>query len=553
MSKPPLVLREHIYIPVKVVDMDLAEKHYIKHFYEEKVCRRCPYKRDRFSEFCANCELGGYKGGVNLLKRKMVGGTNYVGFPIGDRLNLEDKIDIDFDDFKIIDKRKRVPMDKRIKFVSELRDYQIEILGDWSKAKHGLLKAPPRSGKTITTLAIAIKMGQRTVIIADQKDFLDNFLEEMEAHTNIKQIQELAGKKIYGFLKKKEDFENFQIGLATYQSFIKDSGMSEKRLKWLKDNFGMVWCDEIHRANATLYAKFISKLPALYKGGCTATDVRKDGRHIIIENLVGPVVAETTVDSMKPVVTVHATDCAPKNRNSYTRGPAAWTYANRFLSKHPARNKKIIEGVVHDLRAGRSIVMAVMFKEHVKELVDGINNAFGEKIAIGFTGGGGEKNKRERIQIIQDARAGKVRVVVGIRRLMQLGLNVPRWDTLYMVSPISNKPNWEQESRRICTPMEGKKQPLIRMFVDIDMPISFGCFKNTLGHSIELGYRLSKKANRVYGSLLDKKLQRPDNDSGMYDSEERDAYSERKSNKKKKSGPNIERGLFSMFGNMAKK
>jgi hypothetical protein len=74
-----------------------------------------------------------------------------------------------------------------------------------------------------------------------------------------------------------------------------------------------------------------------------------------------------------------------------------------------------------------------------------------------------------------------------------------------------------------------------------------------LGHSIELGYRLSKKANRVYGSLLDKKLQRPDNDSGMYDSEERDAYSERKSNKKKKSGPNIERGLFSMFGNMAKK
>lgn len=556
MAKPPLVIREHIYIPTRFIDEDLAERHYIKHFYEERICARCPYKRDRFSEFCANCELGGYKGHANLIASRMVGGTQFAGFPIGDRLNIEEKLEIDFDDFKIVDKRTRAPLDKRIKFTSELRDYQKPILKAWVKAKHGLLKAPPRSGKTITTLAIAIALGQRFVIIADQKDFLDNFLEEMEAHTNIKEIQEKYGHKIYGFLKKDEDYANFQIGLSTYQSYIKE-GTGSKRRKLLSKNFGTVWCDEIHRANATLYSKFIGSVPALYKGGCTATESRKDGKDIIIENLVGPIVAETTVDSLKPKLMIHRTECAPKNLNTYTRGPTAWVNANRFISRHAPRNKLIVSAVLHDLSKGRSIVMAVMFTEHVKELVDAINSAVGENIAIGFVGGGGEKNKRERKQIIDQARSRKVRVVIGIRRLMQLGLNVPAWDTLYMISPISNKPNWEQESKRICTPEEGKQQPIIRMFVDDQMPICFGCFKNTVKHSLELGYSLGKKAKLFVANLGLNKSAKTRDDSGMYDNEARELDYERNANKQKqkqkKNGPNLERGLFSMFGNMVDK
>lgn len=241
MSK--LVLRDSIYIPVKDVSDEDVAKHYVKHFYEERICRTCPEKKHRFSDACANCELGGHLGTVNLVKKQIFNGQHCYGVPIGDRLNVERKLGIDFDDYKIVDKRTKVAIDKRIKFLSPLRDYQVTIQKEWMTAKHGIIKAPPRSGKTITSLSICIALGQRFAIIADQKDFLDNFKEELEQHSNILRIQEKAGKPIYGFLKTKEDFFNYQIGFVTYQSFISDKN-GKKKLKWLNENFGTIWTDE---------------------------------------------------------------------------------------------------------------------------------------------------------------------------------------------------------------------------------------------------------------------------------------------------------------------
>lgn len=273
MSK--LVLRDSIYIPIKDVSDEDVAKHYVKHFYDDRICRTCPEKKHRFSDACANCELGGHLGTTNLVKKKTINGVHYYGVPIGDRLNVEHKLGIDFDDYKIVDKRTKCQIDKRIKFLSPLRDYQITIQKEWLTAKHGIIKAPPRSGKTITSLSICIALGQRFAIIADQKDFLDNFKEELEQHSNILQVQEKAGKPIYGFLKTKEDFYNYQIGFVTYQSFISDKN-GKKKLKWLNENFGTVWFDECHRGNAEQYATFINNVHSRYKGGCTATPERKD-------------------------------------------------------------------------------------------------------------------------------------------------------------------------------------------------------------------------------------------------------------------------------------
>lgn len=539
-----IVLRDSIYIPITEVSDEDVAKHYVKHFYDERICKPCPERKQRFSDACANCELGGHLGTTNLVKKKIIGGVHYYGVPIGDRLNVEHKLGIDFDEYKIVDKRVVKPLNPRIKFLSPLRDYQIKIEKDWIKSKHGIIKAPPRSGKTITSLSICIKLGQRFIIVADQKDFLDNFKEELEQHSNILQVQEKAGKPIYGFLKKKEDFENFQIGFATYQSFISDKNGKQK-LKWLSENFGTLWIDEIHKGNAEQFSQFINKVPCKFKGGCTATPERKDGKHIILEDLVGPVVAEATVDSLVPMLSLHLTGIHPKNKNAYTRGPAAWTNANKFIAGHKERNKLLLDGILTDLKRGRSIVMAVMFTDQVKLIVDMVNHAVGKNIAVGFVGGGGEKNKKLRKQIIDDARSGKVRVVVGIRKLMQLGLNVPRWDTLYLIAPISNEPNWLQESRRICTPMEGKNKPIIRVFVETEMPIPFGCFKNTLKHSLSFGYKLSKRASNIVSQLDIKGTKRSDyDDSGMYDSDNRDRDEEVK--QKKKTGGNF----ISRFGSL---
>ena len=546
MAKPKIYLREAIYIPVQYVDTDEVEQNYTVHQYEEKICRTCPYKQDRHSHICDECELGGYKGATRYTSYKTIEGKRYISLPIGDRANIEDKTGITLSRFKIVDKRVKVPFDFKLKFTGDLRVYQIPMRDDWLKIGYGIIQAPPRTGKTVTTVAIAIATGQRTIILADQTDFLDNFIEEMQAYTNLPLLEKKAGKKLFGYLRKKEDYENFQVGVLTYQSLISDKN-GAARMKLINKNFGMAFVDEVHSANALEFSRVLSKLRQRYKGGCTATPDRKDGLHHRVAHLLGPVVHIAKADTMVPKVQVHITNARPPSASSYTRGPAAWTYANRFLSKHKGRQKTITSALLHDLKNGRSIVLATYFKDHVLQIVKDINEAYGEEIAYAFVGGN-KKVKDERKWIIDQARDGKIRVVVGIRRLLQRGLNVPRWDTLYYAMPMSNEPNWQQESRRICTPMEGKKRPMIRMFVDPELGISLGCFRNTFKHSLTLDYEPTKKALEVISILgiQRNKSDSGDDDGGLYASENNDKTAAARQTKKKAKKQHMVEG--SLFG-----
>ena len=61
---------------------------------------------------------------------------------------------------------------------------------------------------------------------------------------------------------------------------------------------------------------------------------------------------------------------------------------------------------------------------------------------------------------------------------------------------MNNAPNWEQESCRICTPMDNKKTPIIRMFYDEGYATTISCFRNTYKHSQALNYKTSEKSKR---------------------------------------------------------
>lgn len=178
----------------------------------------------------------------------------------------------------------------------------------------------------------------------------------------------------------------------------------------------------------------------------------------------------------------------------------------------------IVDQAIKDLKKGRNIVIPIMFTEHAEKLKREINAAYGEEIAEVFLGG--SKHAKFRKQIVDDARAGKIRVVIGIRRLVQIGINVPQWDTLYYVMPMNNAPNWEQESYRILTPLKDKKQPMIRMFVDRYMMRSLGCFKSTLQTSMRFGHALRPKTQKVLDNDFGRSFYTPTKNS--YEKPERE-------------------------------
>lgn len=491
-----IVLRDKIYIPAVNLDERLVQKHYVHAMYDEKACRRCEFRPDRHGYECDNCE--NYKGTVQTYNTIVKNNIEYFGIPIGDRTVAEKKLKIDFDDFEIVDKRVSNKFDYKITCSLEMRDYQDEAIQLWKPYRHGLIVAPPRSGKTPTALYMAVKLGMRTMYIANQHEYLTQFIEHVEKFTNLPRLQDKYGVRLYGFAKKEEDYDTLQIATSTYQQF-QDSVRGKERFRACASQFGTLLVDEADKSGANVFASVLNRWPSKIKTGFTGTDKRKDGREKIVQQILGPSVARITIDQMEANVVVHRLDYV-KTKSKFM-GKAGFVYACKFLAKHEKRTQEILDWIEKDYNNGHSVVIPVYHVDHVHSLVNAVNMRLGKKVAEGFTGASGKRGKEMRAQTLERAKNGQTRVVVGIRSILQRGLNVPRWSSLFYIMPMNNEPNWKQESSRVLTPFEGKRQPIIRMFVDPYIGLSLGCFLNTFKYSMQFKHKPSDKARRIASEL----------------------------------------------------
>lgn len=256
-----------------------------------------------------------------------------------------------------------------------------------------------------------------------------------------------------------------------------------------------------HKTGAYHFSRVVTMFPARHKIGVSGTIDRKDGKSWVLRRVIGPIVAKTSVESLVPKIYVYKTAVPPCKSKT-------WVYIMKHLCSNKARNKQIVDAIIKDLANGRNIVVPVMFKQHAIDLARDINKRFGSEICKTFMGGGGEKNKAYRKQLLTDAKSNKVRCIVGIRRLIQLGLNVPTWDTIYEIIPISNEPNLLQETSRIRTPNEGKKKPIIRWFVDLSVGASVGCARSSFNHMRKFKYEIAETTIDVYREVMSSGNQR---------------------------------------------
>lgn len=491
-SKPVIYVRDKVYVPMSsVVSKERAKGKYTKRLYEERACAKCEYREERHGHMCNTCS--NYKGTIRLYSTKMLHGQNYLALPLGDKRHIESATGAYFEDHRIKDLRVSVPFDYKIKFLIELRDYQKTLVADFLQHKYGLIEAPPRTGKTVCMVYLSIVLGQKTLLIADQTEFLEQFLMHLEGNedegipkcTNMPELEEKTGKKLYGFPKTDADFKNFQFFVMTYQQFI-DEYRGKDRLRRISKFVGTLMVDEAHSAAAKCFSTVIGKFKTRYRFGVTGTVDRKDGLQWVIKKVLGPITAHTEVESMTPKVFIHDTGISIRNP------PAHPTFAFQRLAKSKPRNAMLVKQVLADIKAGYSVIIPLMFKKHMAELAFEINAAADEEVARVFHGASTVRDKAERKKILQDAKSGKLKCVIGTRRLMQRGLNVPLWSAHYIAMPISNKPNLKQETSRIRTPKDGKLQPIIRLYYETALGLSYGCARNSADHMKSFGYEFSK-------------------------------------------------------------
>lgn len=339
---------------------------------------------------------------------------------------------------------------------------------------------------TLMSLTAAVRMGRKTLILAKQEDLLKQFIIELTQSTNISDLDKFNGTQSFGICNTVEDFEKYQICLATYQKFITKKG--KEKLKAIRKMFGTVFVDEAHNCAAEAFSKVVDAFYAKNRFGLTATDKRKDGLEFVTKQILGDVVTEAKVDSLIPKVVIVETGIKPKYPYK------TWHSAMQFLARNEERIALILRWIKKDLKAGRKIVIPLTYKFQVKDLVKRIRKM--GYTAEEFVGG------TNREKLLKKARAGKIDVVVGIRSILSTGVNVPCWSAIFTLAPINNPPNYYQETTRVCTPMENKPQPLIRIFVD-DMPMTKGCFRSCYTKTyLAEKYIISEKSRETARRIL---------------------------------------------------
>lgn len=496
-----IIVSDKLYVPSIDLSEKRVQKEYFKSFFSDFGCKSCDFRPKRPVPECKGCE--NFNGSYKLANKRVIGNIEYIGLPLGDREQIEEKMRIDYDDYKFVDKRCRTPFDYKVKIhLGEDRDwfdYQVKTVEKMKKAKYGLFVLPPRSGKSLTALKIAIELGYKVLLIADQYDFLNQFLGDIRESTNLPALEKKSGKKLFGFIKTKADLKDIQIGIVTYQTFLSEKG--RKFLAACNKTFGTIICDEVQATGAPEFADVMNSMKMRYRFGCTGTETRKDGKHIITAMVIGEV--KSKIKRAQMTAKLLAIDTKVKSKGVF-KGKAGFVFLGKMLAKHKKRNDLILDWVMQDLEAGHSIVIPLHFKDHIEEMVKRINDRVGYEVAAAFVGGGTspKRNKERRDWIKEQAGLRKIRVVVGIRKLLQRGINIKPWSCLYYVMPMNNEPNWKQESSRILTPDPAKRTPIIRFFVDSGANASLKYCANTWRQAIEFNHVPTPIALERMGKML---------------------------------------------------
>lgn len=362
--------------------------------------------------------------------------------------------------------------------VLKLRDIQGRAVR--AATRSGLIVLPTAAGKTITGLAIAQSLGQKTLIITHRGSIMKAWIDD---------IAKFFGPRLktgdVGIIQRKSYSIGRLITLATVQTLMR------RDLTGLRNFFGLVIMDEGHHTPANTFRGTVEQFPAHYRVGITATLDREDGFGPLVKDIFGPILHEEQQDRNIMPVEVRLVPTAlelppqedgePFNFNAYMDAQVT----------DPVRNSLICSMVAREYAAGRACLVMSTRIAHVKALSVFLRKAY--KIpAVAMHGAGGFDE-----DVLDDVDSGKTRVVVSTYSLLGEGTNCPRWDRMFLTASLKARALTAQLVGRIRRMHKDKKDAMLYDFVDTRVPVGFGHWKKRLAVYSRLGFRVTQERRTV--------------------------------------------------------
>ena len=378
--------------------------------------------------------------------------TDLVSIPVGRK-------DLIPNDYEVVDKRELSPIELP-EFKFDLRESQQAVYD--AIEDNAIINAWVSWGKTFTGLAIAGKLGQKTLVVTHTVPLRNQWAKEVE--------------KVYGFKPSIIGSGSFDTSSPVV---IGNTQTLYRNIPEIRRIFGTVILDEMHHVSSPTFSKIIDTNYARYKIGLSGTIERKDGKHVVFRDYFGSTVYKPPKENFMPP-TVHILHSEVRFMDG-----ARIPWANRvtnLANNDEYRHTVSLAAAAYAAKGHKVLVVSdrVHFLKACAERV-------GEE-AICVTG---EVSHEDREKYMSEIRSGKKKILFGTQAIFSEGISLNNLSCLILGTPINNEPLLTQLIGRVIRKEENKRDPVI-----VDIHLKGNTAKRQastrMGHYMKQGYQIKQ-------------------------------------------------------------
>ncbi len=335
-----------------------------------------------------------------------------------------------------------------VNFNGSLRPHQIQavtcISDSYEKVGGGLLCLGCGLGKTVVATHMISKMKMKTAVIVHKEFLLNQWKERIHQFLPDARIGRVQGSV--------QDIKDKDIILVMLQTL----SQPKRDFTNVFEDCGQLIVDECHHIAAKVFSSGVSKIPALYTLGLSATPERKDGLTKLIHWFLGPtVLTMENLSENEVIVHTHKFDMDYPQEVIMKNQKVCLPSIITNMSNMPERNNKICDIILSIIEREDGVKRKIMVlserRDQLKQLRELlIKDGCSAELYIGGM-------KEDKLKI-----AEKATVILSTYLMTAEGFDHPMLNTLVFATP---KTDIEQAVGRILRKVH-EISPIIVDIVD---------------------------------------------------------------------------------------